>query len=374
MFTKFRSAGVLAGVAVMLSACSGGGGTHAGVVPSQSAHAGQRAPRTVGAQTYYSPSIAPVSTSANLGQIMGGYDGNMYFAEQSPASNCAPACSGRIGQITTGGAIAEYGLPNYVDANNNYTPVYPFAVFPTYGDSKVWFLSADGFFGYTTTDGTSSTIYSLRQLGSDTSGTFTNFTQGADGNFYVAETGPARIIKVTTSGTASVFNSTLSSGANVGAFQVNSDGNFWFTERGTGKIGKLTTGGSLTEYDAVTGGGWNPIDLFSDGTNLWYTAQAVSPATGQKLVEMNTSGSIVKTITITTSPAGEGALVPQGGTYAWTINDNISRVNRSTNAVTDYTLTNTDPGTVVYGLTIGGDGNVWYTDRAHNKIVKVDNS
>ena len=114
--------------------------------------------------------------------------------------------------------------------------------------------------------------------------------------------------------------------------------------------------------------------MFSDGTNLWYTAQAASPSTGQKLVEMNTSGSIVKTITITTSPAGEGALVPQGSTYAWTINDNISRVNRSTNAVNDYTLTNTDPGTVIYGLTIGGDGNLWYTDRAHNKVVKVTKS
>ena len=104
------------------------------------------------------------------------------------------------------------------------------------------------------------------------------------------------------------------------------------------------------------------------------SAQAASPSTGQKLVEMNTSGSVVKTITITTSPAGEGALVPQGGTYAWTINDNISRVNRSSNAVNDYTLTNTSPGTVIYGLTYGPDANLWYTDRAHNKVVKVTKS
>ncbi|HWT07444.1 MAG TPA: hypothetical protein VN224_16885, partial [Xanthomonadales bacterium] len=238
VFKIVKNAGVLAGVAALLSACSGGGGTHASsVVPSQSGASAQRAPRTVGAQTYYTPSVTPVDTTANLGQIRGGYDGNLYFAEASHATNCS-ACSGRISQITTGGSITEYTLPNYQDANSNFFPVFPFAVFPTFGDSKVWFLSADGYFGWTTTDGTNSAIYSLRQLGSDTSGTFTSFTQGTDSNFYVSETSPERIIKVTTSGTASVFNSTLSSGANVGAFQTNSDGNFWLTERGTGKIGK----------------------------------------------------------------------------------------------------------------------------------------
>jgi virginiamycin B lyase len=376
VFTTLKRAGVLAGVAVLLSACSGAGTNHASsVVPGQSGASAQRAPRTVGAQTYYTPPVSPVDPTANLGQIAIGYDGNLYFAEASTASTCTVGgCSGRISQITTSGSITQYGLPNYFDANNTGYPVYPFAVLPTYGDSKVWFLSADGYFGSINTDGTSPTIYTLRQLGSDTNGTFTNFTQGGDGNFYVAETSPERIIKVTPTGTASVFNSTLSSGANVGALQFNSDGNFWLTERGTGKIGKLTTGGSLTEYDAVSGGGWNPLDMFSDGSNLWYTAQAASPSTGQKLVEMNTSGSVVKTIAITTSPAGEGALAPQGSVYAWTINDNISRVNRSTSVVNDYTLTNTDPGTVIYGLTIGGDGNLWYTDRAHNKVVKVTKS
>ena len=373
MFKTFRGAGLLAGVALLLSSCSGGGGTHANnVVPGASANSAQRAPRTVGAQTRYTPPTTVSDSTANLGQIAGGFDGNLYFAEASQATNCTTGgCSGRISQITTGGSITSYGLPNYFDANNVGYPVYPFAVFPTYGDSKVWFLSADGYFGSIGTDGSSPTIYTLRQLGSDTNGTFTNMTQGGDGNFYVSETSPERIIKVTTGGTASVFNSSLSSGANVGSIFFNSDGNFWLTERGTGKIGKLTTGGSLTEYDAVSGGGYNPLDIFSDGTNLWYTAQNTTPANGQKLVEMSTSGSILKTISITTSPAGEGALVPQGGTYAWTINSNISRVNRSSNAVNDYTLTDSDPNTVLEGLTIGSDGNLWFTDRAHNKIVKV---
>lgn len=371
MFKTFRGAGVLAGVALLLSSCSGGGGTHANsVVPGSSADSAQRAPRTVGAQTRYTPPTTVSDSTANLGQIVGGYDGNLYFAEASQATNCTTGgCSGRISKITTGGSITSYGLPNYFDANNVGYPVYPFAVYPDTG--KVWFLSADGYFGSINTDGSSPTIYTLRQLGSDTNGTFTSMTQGGDGNFYVAETSPERIIKVTTSGTASVFNSSLSSGANVGSIMFNSDSNFWLTERGTGKIGKLTTGGSLTEYDAVSGGGYNPLDIFSDGTNLWYTAQNTTPANGQKLVEMSTSGSILKTISITTSPAGEGALVPQGGTYAWTINSNISRVNRSSNAVNDYTLTDTNPNTVLEGLTIGSDGNLWFTDRAHNKIVKV---
>jgi streptogramin lyase len=179
---------------------------------------------------------------------------------------------------------------------------------------------------------------------------------------------------MTPSGTASVFSSGLASGANVGMILFNSDGNFWATERGTGKIAKISgSGGSVTEYDAVSGGGYDPLDMFSDGSNLWYTAQA-SGGTTMKLGEMSTSGSILKTIAITSSPSGEGALSPQGGTYVWTINDNISRVNRSTSVVNDYTLTNTDPGTLIEGLTVGSDGNLWFTDRAHNKIVKVSKS
>jgi streptogramin lyase len=373
---KLKGAGVLAGVALILSACSGGGGTHNNnVVPggSPSGSGAARAPRTVGAQTSYTPPTTVDSPSANLGQITGGYDGNLYFAEASVASNCTVGgCSGRISQITTGGAITSYGLPNYFDANNNGYPVYPFAVYPT-SDSKIWFLSADGYFGWINTDGSSPTIYSLRQLGSDTSGTFTNMTQGADGNFYVAETSPERVIKVTTSGTASVLTASLSSGANIGSILYNTDGNFWATERGTGKMAKITTSGSVTEYDAVSGGGYDPLDLFSDGSNLWYTAQAAS-GTAMDIVEMSTSGTISKTISVTSSPSGEGALSTQGGTYMWTINDNISRVNRSTSAVNDYALTNSDPNTVLDGLTVGSDGNLWYTDRAHNKIVKVAKS
>lgn len=376
MFNKLKGAGVLAGVALILSACSGGGGAHHanGVVPGTTGSNGAaRAPRTVGAQTYYTPPTTVNSPSANLGQITGGFDGNLYFAEASVASNCTVGgCSGRISQITTGGSITSYGLPNWTDGTT-YVPVYPFAVFPT-SDNKIWFLSADGYFGYINSDGSSPTIYSLHQLGSDTSGTFTNMTQGADGNFYIAETSPERIIKVTTGGTASVFSSGLSSGANIGSIMYNTDSNFWATERGTGKMAKINgSTGAVTEYDAISGGGYNPLDLFSDGSNLWYTAQA-SGGTTMKLAEMSTSGTISKTISITSSPAGEGAVSTQGGTYIWTINDNISRINRNTGVVNDYTLNNTGPGTVIEGLTVGSDGNLWYTDRANNKVVKVSHN
>jgi streptogramin lyase len=374
VFKNFRSAGVLAGAALLLSACSGGGGSHAPAAVPQAVDGAQRAVRTVGAQTRYTPPVTPVDATANLAMIIDGLDGNMYFAEESPGTNCTP-CSGRISQLTNSGAITSYTLPNYIDANNNAFPVYPFALMPG-TDGAIWFVSRDGYFGSINTDGSNPTLYSLHQLGSDTSGTFTAMTQGSDGNFYVSETSPERIIKVTSSGVASVFNSSLSSGANVGMIMFNSDNNFWLTERGTGKIGKLTTGGTLTEYDAVSGGGWNPLDLSSDGTDLWYTAQAASPSTGQKLVAMTTSGTIDHNYTITTSTAGIGPLGLQGASYAWTINSNISRINRNTGTVNDYTLTTTDPGTVVGGITVGTASNhpMWFTDRAHNKIVKVSSS
>lgn len=369
MFKYFKHAGIIAGAALLLSACGGGAGSRApGAVP-QSVDGAQRAIHTVGAQTRYTPPISTVNDAANLGQFAGGFDGNMYFAEEQSATNCT-TCSGRISKITTSGSITSYTLQQFTDDNNVSHPVRPYALMTT-SDSKVWFVSKDGYFGSINTDGSSPTVYSLHSLGSDASGTFDAITQGTDGNFYLAESTPDRVIKVTSGGTPSVFCSSFSSGADLGMIFLNGDANFWLTERGTGKIAKLTSGGTLTEYNATSGGGYDPFDMATDGSNLWYTAQAVSPSTGTLLVEMKNDGTILHSYTITTAPAGEGAIALQGVSYAWVINANISRVRQSTGVVNDYTLTSSDPNTVAGGMIPGTDGNFWFTDRAHNKIVKV---
>ena len=371
MFKTYLRAGVLAGAAALLSAC-GGGGSHSSVVPGQSS---PRSPQTLGAETRYTPPVAPVSATTNLAGITGGVDGNLYFAETSVATTCTlGGCSGRISKLTTAGSITQYGLPNYIDANNVGHPVYPFSLMQG-ADNNIWFLSADGYFGHIATDGTGVTLYDLHQLGSDTSGTFNDFTQGADGSFYVAETSPERIIKVTTTGTASVFNSSLSSGANVGLILLNGDNNFYFTERGTNKIGKLdSTGTTLSEYASTASGSYQPLGLTSDGTNVWYVAQGVSGSSGQRLVQMSSSGTIVSNYAITSSPAGIGPIARYRGTYTWTVNDNVSRIRNTTGVVNDFTLSHTSPGTPINGMTAGSDGNMWFTDPANNQIVKIRTS
>ena len=49
------------------------------------------------------------------------------------------------------------------------------------------------------------------------------------------------------------------------------DGNLWVCLYSTSKIARITPGGTVTEFACVSGA-VNPLDICSDGTNLWYTA------------------------------------------------------------------------------------------------------
>lgn len=107
------------------------------------------------------------------------------------------------------------------------------------------------------------------------------------------------------------------------AITTGPDGNLWFTEPGVGKIGKTTPGGAVTEYQLPAGHQANEgITAGPDG-NVWFTE----------------TGYV-------------GRVTPSG-------------------VVTEFAVS---PGAQLTGITKGGDGNLWFLDTADRKIGKITTS
>ena len=181
---------------------------------------------------------------------------------------------------------------------------------------------------------------------------------GADGNLWLTEGDPdggqvSAIGRLTASGAFMEFplHSTLEDPCDITA---GPDGNVWFTECNINgnAIGRITPAGDITEFRRQTGGfGYYTLRIFAglDG-NLWFTAMPGS------IGRISTSG------VITEFPvAGVGAIAADSTGTAWfTTPSGVGSISR-TGVVTQFPLPSS-PG----GITVGADGNVWFTERSSN--------
>jgi uncharacterized protein (TIGR03437 family) len=200
--------------------------------------------------------------TANSGPeyITAGPDGALWFTE-SNLNN-----TGKIGRITTSGAITEYTVPT--------ADSFPFGI-----------------------------------------------TAGPDGALWFTENNTAKIGRITTSGAITEYSvPTANSGP--GEITAGPDGALWFTEsnlNNTGKIGRITTSGTITEYTVPTANSF-PFGITAgpDGA-LWFTEEY-----GNKIGRIGAASPLV--ITTTSLPTGtvnvayNAPLSASGGTtpYTWT--------------------------------------------------------
>jgi len=232
-------------------------------------------------------------------------------------------------------------------------------------------------------------------------------TLGFDGFIYFAETAGNKIGKMTTGG---VFVETAVPTANAGEFGVAAmpDGSVWFTENTANKIGTLS-GGSVTEYPLPTANsGPTYITRGPDGA-LWF-----SETNSNKLGRVNLAGTITE-FPVPTANAGLAGLVGYSDGGIWIVESNTSAIVRfdiatstfgaphptlTANAaptqivvcpdgqtlcftennavklgqitpagvVTEHSLA---PATSAFGLINGADFNLYFTDRAQNKIGQI---
>jgi virginiamycin B lyase len=166
-----------------------------------------------------------------------------------------------------------------------------------------------------------------------------SITAGPDGNlWYLASSGNG-IVKVTTTGAFTEYSFSSSAAAvdrRVGGITAGPDGNVWFVEtvllNGSGEleVGKVTPSGQITEYPLRPG----PDPLSSGG--------GITSDDGSLYIRENNQVGVV-------TPSASGA----------------PTFNQFQNPDTSAFDTNN-----AHDITVGPDGNIWYTQQTPSAIVK----
>ena len=191
-------------------------------------------------------------------------------------------------------------------------------------------------------------------------------TFGPDSNMWVTEDG--KLAKVTTAGAVTEY--AVPAGSISYGITAGSDGNLWLSEY-TGWIARVTTAGAFAEFAAP--GNPTAIAAGPDG-NLWFLE---SNTNANKVAKMSPAGTILAEYPVPTAPPSPGN--PQGNLWGITLgsDNNLWFTETSAHKVakvttggvfTEYALPS---GGSPLGITVGPDLNLWVTEQGTNKIAKV---
>jgi streptogramin lyase len=283
-------------------------------------------------------------------QIITGPDKNLWFTENDPVSN-------RIGQVTPSGQITEFSVPT-AGANPNGITVGP--------DGDLWFTEQFGDkIGQLTTNG------QFAEYPTPSTQQLAGITEGPDGNLWFAVS-LGHAIGVLNATSHAVTEYTLPALAEPKNITVGPDGNLWFTDPGTNSVGKITTSGQYTEYSlnsvSIVA---NPDGIVSDPAtkSLWITEDFYG-----YIAQISTSGTVLNEYQVPGNDPSPSAITIDSSGNIWFSEkglgtNQIGELNPSTGGFTMYNLPS---GATIYGITVGPDGNIWFTDDA-NKAIGVLN-
>jgi len=201
------------------------------------------------AQVTFTEYPTPTGESGAYG-IAAGPDGALWFAEFE---------IGKIGRITTAGAITEYTTPAGRNSAPNMIAKGP--------DGALWFTEwGANQIGRVTTGGAFAE-YPIPTAGAGPFG----IAAGPDGALWFTEYYGNKIGRIPTSGSPVTEYPIPTANAQPQVIAAGPDGALWFTETNSNKIGRITTGGSITEYTVPTASAY-PFGIVAgpDGA-LWFT-------------------------------------------------------------------------------------------------------
>jgi streptogramin lyase len=289
---------------------------------------------------------AGINASASIQRIAAGPDGNMWFTEYF---------SNSIGRITPDGVVTEF--------SDGITPGGgPFAI--TAGpDGNVWFSEVNAnYVGRITPDGTITEF----GVGGDSLFYIAGIVTGPDGNLWFTNYYGNAIGHISPQGDNVVtFNTGVTFQSGPYSIALGSDGNLWFTEYEIGGIGRITVDGTVTEFrdNIPTDAEPRNIAAALDGT-LWFTYENDVGGIGA----ITTAGDVTlyNTGSVGFGPAG---IAIDSGNNIWfsggSADDNafypqISLMDRS--GATDIDECATNVSNYSEDLTVGPDGNLWFTN------------
>lgn len=321
----------------------------------------------------------PLATqSAGPNNITAGPDGNLWTTD---------FFVGKISQITTGGVVTDFTVPNSVCMVQ--------IINGAAADGNLWFVDLCGnFVGKITTSGAITeypvpkdkvlTPWKKSGLGQSPS----SITVGADGNLWVAEFGTDRIVQLHPDGTFGK-DFLLPRHRNLGSHDPDAsgldhitsgpDGNLWFTESRFGggpnvgnRIGRMTLDGQFSEF-AIPTVDSRPNDIVSGPDNaLWFTEEQ-----GNNVGRIDLNGNITEYAVptasaipdqITTGPDGALWFTEASGSAP-----GLGRIDTSGN-LQEFNQPNPPSDTTsngAVGICLGPDGNVWFTEVITNYVVKT---
>jgi streptogramin lyase len=292
-----------------------------------------------------------------------GPDGNLWFARGD---------DGRVGKITTSGAITTYVLPSVGLTTGSNIGLHEITTGP---DGNLWFTEQDRplvhGIGKITTSGTA-TEYPLPNAGEPF-----GVAAGADGKIWITDGQMAQVSHINTDGTGIVNIPVAGTAKQI----INGpDHKLWFAEDSNGKIGRIdpTVGASsLVEFQAVASAGDSLYGLTvgPDG-RIWFGGHDTA---GDVVGSITLDGlTVTKFPTPDTSVEPEGLVAGPDGAiwFAESDRDGIGRVT-TTGQFTDYLLAAPAGGTPrpvspspgvnfdqrdVHQLVLGADANLWWTE------------
>jgi streptogramin lyase len=263
--------------------------------------------------------LGTITEFANPGssdaQVRAGSDGNLWFTDRA----------GKIGQITTGGAITEFS--SGLNAGS-----MPFSI-----------------------------------------------AAGPDGNLWFADQGTTSAIGMINPSTDAIteFSTGLNPGSKPMGIALGPDGNLWFTDQssGTPAIGMINpTTHVITEYSSGMNAGSVPqqgIVAGPDG-NIWFTDKGTKRAIGMLNLTTHAIGEFSTGLSAGSAP---GAAIAVGAdANLWFVDPGttgaIGMINPNTDAITEF---NIHTGSVPGRIAAGPDGNLWFTDKGSTPAIGTIN-
>lgn len=275
------------------------------------------------------------------GDMVVGSDNNVWFVDQT---------GNKIGRVTHTGGIVGYLIPT---KSSNAVGIAEGS------DGAIWFTEAAGnkigrlAGGKMSEKGLGATKVSPRGI-----------TAGPDGNLYFTEFTPHTVDKITPSTKAVSPVATLPAGSGPTRIASGPDGNLWVTETKTHSVARVTPGGAITQVALPANSAPSHVAAGPDG-NIWVTEPGIN-----RVAIIDPTGLGVTQVVVPGHPTGisPGA----DGLTMWVTEQTgnaVARITIAGNVVKSFATPtkSSAPG----GIVDGGDGNVWFSENASDKIARI---